>query len=64
MVSVILLPFLCVEGEEGSAVKFLWGFLSVLVVPLAGLGWVLGQLVRVLKIGQRSGVGVLVVPWL
>ena len=61
VVSVTLSLFLC---EEGSAGEFLWGFLLVLVVPLAGLGWVLGWLVGVLKIGRWSGVGVLVVPWL
>ena len=61
MVSVTLSLFLC---EEGSVVEFLWGFLLVLVVPLAGLGWVLGRLARVSKIGRWSGVGVLVVPWL
>ena len=48
VVSVILLLFLC---KEELAVQFLWGFLSILVVPLTGLGWVLGQLVRVSKIG-------------
>ena len=51
VVSVILSIFLCVKDEEGSAVEFLWGFLSVLVVPSAGLGWVLERLVRVSKIG-------------
>ena len=55
VVSVIPSLFLC---EEGSAVEFLWGFLSILVVPLAGLGWILGRLVRVSKIGRWSGVGV------
>ena len=61
VVSVTLSLFLC---EEGSVVEFLWGFLSVLVVPLAGLGQVLGRFVRVSKIGRRSEVGVLVVLWL
>ena len=61
MVFVTLSLSLC---EEGSAVEFLWGFLSILVVPLAGLGWVLGRFVRVSKIGRWSEVGVLVVPWL
>jgi len=59
VVSVVGLLFLIVAGEEGSAVVFPWGFLSVQVVSLAGLRQVLEWLARISKSQQGSGVKVL-----
>jgi len=55
---VVGLIFLNKAGEEGSVVVFPWGFLSVPVVPWAGLQWVLGWLARISKSWQGSGVKV------
>ena len=65
VVFVVGLIFLSGASEEESAVVFPWGFLLVLVVPLAGLWWVLGWLARISKSWQRFGVEVLLwlCPW-
>jgi len=59
VVSVVGLFFPNVVSEEGSAVVFPWGFPSVQVVSLAGLGQVLEWLARISKSWQGSGVKVL-----
>jgi len=49
VVLVVGLFFLNAADEEGSAVVFPWDFLSVQVVPLAGLRRVLEWLAGILK---------------